>query len=106
MSDYPYNTHPEFLAAHVRAQKAKEQASGPLDAAACYVPPCDKCGSAQTQLGGIEFGPPMLVFDFSGKALPGFWWQKLHVCVKCTSAHNVQAHSQKGRERGPDNTQD
>jgi hypothetical protein len=33
MSDYLYNTHPEFLAAHVRAQKAKEQAERPLDAA-------------------------------------------------------------------------
>jgi len=66
-------------------------ANGPLNAAACYVPPCDKCGGAQTQLGGIEFGPPMLVFDYSGKALPGYWCQKLHVCVKCTSAHNAKA---------------
>jgi hypothetical protein len=35
MSDYLYNTHPEFLAAHVREQKAKEQAPDPLDAADC-----------------------------------------------------------------------
>lgn len=50
---------------------------------ACSVPPCDKCGKVQAELGGIEYGPPR---TFAG--VDGMWCRKLHVCVKCTAAPN------------------
>ena len=49
------------------------------------IPNCDKCGGVQTELGGIEFGPPR---TFEGEA--GQWCRKLHVCVKCTAAPNTK----------------
>jgi hypothetical protein len=65
MSDYLYNTHPEFLAAYVRAQKAKEQAPSPLDAAACSESEpeilenatCDGCGNTNTFVQVINCPP-------------------------------------------------
>lgn len=50
----------------------------------CPIPPCDKCGCIQTDLGGIEYGPPR-TFD----GVNGLWCRKLHVCVNCTSAPNA-----------------
>ena len=37
MSDYLYNTNPEFLHRYVQENKAKKQAEYPLDATACSV---------------------------------------------------------------------
>ena len=65
---------------HARAMKALSSCSSQ---SACSVPPCDKCGAVQTELGGIEYGPPRM-FD----GADGQWCRKLHVCVKCTAAPN------------------
>lgn len=47
MSDYLYNTSPEFLQRFVQENRAKEQAPDPLDAAACSDGPsyCAACGA-------------------------------------------------------------
>ena len=71
------------------------------------VPPCDKCGSVQTELGGIEYGPPRAIDGLPGMwcrklgdleygppraidGLPGMWCRKLHVCIKCTAAPHTK----------------
>jgi len=44
------------------------------------LPDCDICGRKQTELGGLEFGPPR-----SFPHTEGLWCQKIHRCVDCTS---------------------
>lgn len=42
------------------------------------IPPCDKCGEEQTELGALLFSPPM--------AFPNVTWrnvEKYHICVEC-----------------------
>ena len=65
-------------------QAATSERSGDSSLSACSVPPCDKCGAVQTELGGIEFGPPHVI-----PGLPGMWCRKLHICTKCTSVPNA-----------------